>query len=438
MSKILQDIESEIWDIPSIGKKDNSIVKQDVIKVYEDHHGSSNLLDATSFSFTTDNEELWLLPSESYLKINCYLRKPDKNAFNFIEIAAVGADAAADPPVVAAPLVPAQDINVCDNGFNLFEEARYYINNDEVERIDYLGMNTLVQQLFNVNTDAKQNAVRHSELLFFEDHEDRQEYVKESHGHLHLLLPINKIFRFIKENNHVFRGVKHRITLSLNDAGRLIRKAANVPEGKIFINEMTWVIPYYEPSLDIMSRLESQFAKSSEFTLTWPNLSVFKYQPMKLREVRLPLACTIHKPTKIFVALQKLIRNTQEHQSMVLDHLDMEEAYVEINSEKFPDKPLSFNFADKDYMELYQNFLDNCENKETLVDYLTFRNKYPILCIDVSKHKPELFENSTFPNLVLNLKFKNVPTQDYICWLIIENEREATLNIENRKMHVVR
>jgi hypothetical protein len=56
----------------------------------------------------------------------------------------------------------------------------------------------------------------------------------------------------------------------------------------------------------------------------------------------------------------------------------------------------------------------------------------------VSHHKPELYENAQFPNIVVNLKFRAVPTHDYLVWVIIYNQRDATLNLENKKMRVIR
>ena len=60
---------------------------------------------------------------------------------------------------------------------------------------------------------------------------------------------------------------------------------------------------------------------------------------------------------------------------------------------------------------------------------------YPI---DVSKHKPELYENTSFPNICVNIKFQTIPPEDYLVWIIVYNEREATLNLEEKKMRVIR
>jgi len=441
MTEILRETENPIWDFPTITEVDRSVTKLDYLKVYEDHHGAGSLQNADNFSFTTDNEDLWLLPGKSYLKINFYLRKLDSTPYLWDNRAAVQEIPAqgGNPAVPAVAAVDADDINLSDNAYNLFEEARYYINDQEVERIDHVGISTLINQILQTNSTDKQSAIKHTQLLFFDEDTKRQTYMRKRRGHLHVLLPISKIFPFCKTNDHVFRGVKHRITLTKNDINRLLKKSPAVANGKIFIENMTWVVPYVEPSLGVMSSLETQLATSSEFKLNWEAVNTFKEQPALNREVRLSLAATVHKPTKLYVALQNLNRyNSLLAHSMTFDNLNLEEIYAEVNSVRFPEKPMEFSFGDDDYTEVYNRFLEQCKSGQSPIDFEKFKEKYSIIPIDVSKHQPELFENSNFPIINIYLKFSQAPTEQYIAWVIVCNEREATLNIDNRKMRVIR
>ena len=81
MDSLLQETESSIWEFPSIAERDTSIVKYDYVKVYEDSHGSGSLENANHYSFTTKNEDLWLLSSESYLNLTIRLRNEDGNQY---------------------------------------------------------------------------------------------------------------------------------------------------------------------------------------------------------------------------------------------------------------------------------------------------------------------------------------------------------------------
>ena len=116
---------------------------------------------------------------------------------------------------------------------------------------------------------------RHAELIFLNDHAKRQTYIRKCCCKVHLLLPLNKLFTFCEYNKHVFRGVKHRITLMLN----LIIKAAGVDPGSVKINQMVWMIPYVEASLSMMAKLETQLAMKTEYSIQWPAVNVYKEQP---------------------------------------------------------------------------------------------------------------------------------------------------------------
>ena len=122
---------------------------------------------------------------------------------------------------------------------------------------------------------------------------------------------------------------------------------------------------------------------------------------------------------------------------MLFDNMNMEGCNVEINSVQFPDKELKNNFTTREVMELYDRFLQ-ASNYKSKIDFETFRTSYPLFHIDVSHHKPELYENTQFPNIVVNLKFRAVPAHDYLVWVIIYNQRDGTLNLENKKMRIIR
>lgn len=421
MEKILRYTESSIWDFPKIILQDDSIIKRDNIKIYEDSHGAGSLKDAEQFSYTTNNEDVWLLPSQSYLLLKFYVKTAADGNYRWV---AAGDNAA-------------QVVNLADNGFNLFKEARYYIDDQEVERLDHVGISSLINTMIKNDAQAL-NSVRDSMMWFGKEEDDRKSFLINRSGRVNLLLPLEKIFPFFEQNQHVFRGVKHRITLTLNSADSILKRTAGVA-GKIYIDQMTWIIPQVEPSLGTMAKLENQLAAGSKFHLNWDAISVYKHTiNSNLTDQRIALSSTIHKPKHVFVALQTATRQTDQTQdSMIFDQLNLQKMSVQINEQNFPDKPLEFNYNNYDVAEVHQRFLDMCKNHSgpNIEDFMT---KWPIYHIDVSKHKPELYDSTSFPNIVINLNFSAAPANPYNVWIIIYNEREATLNLEQKKMRVIR
>ena len=70
MERVLATEDSRLWSFPKIMPVDHSIVKYDHVKILEDSHGTGDLTNATEFSYTTNNDDIWYVPSKSYLKVN--------------------------------------------------------------------------------------------------------------------------------------------------------------------------------------------------------------------------------------------------------------------------------------------------------------------------------------------------------------------------------
>ena len=438
INQLLENLDNTVWDIPSFYEKDKSITKRDLISVYEDNYGISDLSDTDNYSFSTNNEDIWIVPSESYLIVNVKLRKQDTgDEFLWANVQAVGAQGAN----AAVPAQDAHNVTFDYNAFNLFQQARVYVNDTELERIDHLGIATLLHHLRSYNDFAEYYQVQNNELIH--TRADTLALTRAQHGNLELMLPVKKIFPMLNQVGHAFRGAKFRITLTKSDDAKCVTKVgAATPNGKAVINKIVWKIPQVEPSLPMQAKLEQMLSRNSEYTLTWPAINVFKLIPPKTTEIRVPLASTIHKPTNVFVAFQNLNRsNSQLQRFMMFDQLGVEKLNVEVNSVKFPDKDIEVDFraTSKKTLEAYNNFLDSCKhNKSVIMTLNNFEKEVPIYHVDVSKHKPELYENSNFPNLVINCKFRAVPANDYVLWVIVQNEREATLNMENKQMRLIR
>jgi hypothetical protein len=90
---------------------------------------------------------------------------------------------------------------------------------------------------------------------------------------------------------------------------------------------------------------------------------------------------------------------------MRFDNMNVESVNVEINSVQFPDKEIKNNCTNREITEVYDRLL-RCSRYTTKIDFETFRTLFPIFHIDVSDHKPELYKNTQFPNIVINLKFR--------------------------------
>ena len=428
MDTVLSKTENKIWDIPAVNLRDDTVEKYDYVTVYEDTHGAGSLSNADQFSFTTNNEDIWYVPGQSYLLVTVKVTKADGTEYDW-----------EGDPTAGVPRPP-DNVSLCDNGYNVFSEGRYYIDDKEVERIDYLGIASAINQFTQVTDRTEKESLKHSQLWFLNDETERKKYINECSGIVQLLLPLDKIFPFCSQVDHAFRGSKHRITFRLNDSTPLIKRGTGVTDGKVVVQKMEWKVPHVEPSLEMMTKMEGLMAKDSQFKVNWDAVNVYRIQPAKTKEIRTSLSSTIHKPTHVFIGFQNLTKYTsQKEDCMHFNDLEVEGWQMEVNSVRFPDQEENSKWKNRSgYIEMYQRFLEACKGRKSQVDYDLFREYYPILHVDVSKHKSQLFENTSFPNIVVNVKFRKEPAFDYIMWVVVYNEREAVLNLEQKKMRVIR
>ena len=102
---------------------------------------------------------------------------------------------------------------------------------------------------------------------------------------------------------------------------------------------------------------------------------------------RLSVTGGIEKPRWIIVGFQTDKTDTQIQNPAVFDNLDLTNAYVTLNSERYPLSDVTTNFATNDYAKLYDMF-DNFKKDYYGIDSLvgriqvsfpTFKTLFPIL-----------------------------------------------------------
>jgi len=98
----------------------------------------------------------------------------------------------------------------------------------------------------------------------------------------------------------------------------------------------------------------------------------------------------------IIVGFQTAKITTQEKNPAVFDHLSLTNAYVELNSERYPTTDLNVNFTTNRYLRLYKMFNDFKHEHYgistlvggTQVNLPAFKSLFPIIVSDV-RHQDE-------------------------------------------------
>jgi hypothetical protein len=151
----------------------------------------------------------------------------------------------------------------------------------------------------------------------------------------------------------------------------------------------------------------------------------------------------VEKPRYIIIGFQTDKSDDQEQNPAVFDNLNLINAYVTLNSERYPLSDITTNFATNDYAKLYDMF-DNFKKDYygidslvggTQVSFPTFKSLYPILVFDVRKQNERLKSGVTD----IQVKFffgANVPANTN-AYAIIISDRFFKMSSDGRNMRVV-
>ena len=432
-------VQSDIFDIPYIKLIDDSIIKYDHLKVYESSNGSSDLSDVTYFNYETTNKDLYLLPSNSYLLINANINL-DNNIVGDVE-----------------------NVGLTCNFYNIFKQAIYQIDDQEIERIENPGISTLIDYFIKFSKctskgiyeqigmflDTENGTATKSsfESIVEEDESVTTTFTQGNKGfmertksnNVYALLPVKLLFPFLNEVKHIFTGVKHKLKLELNSQNQMIFKSAQALQSKFEINSMIWMMPYVKCDPNTQLKLETILSNNSVTPIHWTANNVYKENRASLtRDIRFELGSSIHKPQEIFVLFQNTdVQYSQNKNSMIFNNMNLKSIQVEINGILFPQQPTQTDF-NKSYVEQYERFKEACIDQIPLISQKQYKNLYPIFYIDVSKIEKEIYAESQYPIISINVEFHEVPTQQYIIYTLVKNLRQLNLDITNKKMKIIK
>jgi len=371
-----------------------------------------------------------------------------------------------------------ENVTITNNLINLYQQISYFMNDVEICTCAFIGIKTLVENLLHFSGDYAESAG--SNILWFLDTADttdtnefiysgnktiklkdaditigqllenykrnpnynkgfafRREETKNSQL-ISVFIPLEQIFGFFKNVDKVFKGVTQRLDITKNSNNNIIHTSTDEIY-KLEIKYISWYLPVVKPSLSIRGDLEYLFAKGTKNTIYWQESNVYRSIPSRLSEGTIILCSSQHKPANIYVMFQKdSRRNNRKSTEMLFDNLNVERLQIEVASKRFPEFP--YNFKGGNYRRAYLNFLNagfklNCDTG-TQLSYNTFKNLYPIFHFDLTAMEDSVYSNAVAPQILLDYALKEAPTEDYVVYTMISNERIGNISALDGKISV--
>lgn len=251
-------------------------------------------------------------------------------------------------------------------------------------------------------------------------------------GHFAFAIPFSHMFGFV-EYDKVIYNVKHCLSLKrFSEDNHAIHSAQGVQAGKIKLSKLIWKVPVVKLEREALTIIREYVLEKKLIPVTYSgrnSQSTYIPQDVTSYEWKLGVKGGIEKPRWIIVGFQTDKNRTQQQNSAIFDHLNVQSAYAYLNSaEKYPATGFISDFELNRHTEHYKgtvDFKENYYNFNSLIggsqiNVSSFKTLYPIYVFDVRRQSEEL--KSGVIDMHMEFNFNNgVPARTYAYSVIISD-----------------
>ena len=365
------------------------------------------LNNAGELTITFQNQDAWLLPSDSYLRVEGIIK-----AHNNGDLANNAA------------------VAFVNNGImQLFTNARYFLGTQLIEYFENVGITTTIHNLLTKSNtyngdgwfwipDNKTNNIswKYRKLII-------NTAVDGQNWNFSTMVPLSCIFNFCNDFNKVIYGMQHRISLTrTTDTRALIRvnaaveaagiypaAAALANDAKVVLSAVKWCMPEVRPSVPSQVALKKFIDSKDSVILSFLNKRCENIAVPETTRLnwKLQLSGGIERPRYLVVAFQTARGASQLTNSTSFDNApNVLDAYVTLNGIRYPYTQPATDLATKKYTYWYREYLNfyksynRNNNADACLSYYDFINTSPMYIFDVSK-QPEKLKNSTIDATII-------------------------------------
>lgn len=404
--------DNNILNIGAVAAQDNSIIKQELI-TYTPY--TSSLAESEEIRFLIQNQDSYLLPSQSYL----YMQ---------ITVKTENADAKETDKIKFVRNFPSF----------LFSDASYHLNSVEIDRNRNVGVTSTIKLL---TSSCLANTVGY--YHFNKSFADQEAENKNKEIVYDVMLPLTIWFGFCDDYRRVVLNSRHELILNrartdLNCiyGGKDTANSANV---KISLTRIEWKMPHITLNDDLRLAIRNNYlTRNKRIALQFRSWELYEYPelPPTTNQVwSVKTVSHLNKPRYVFVAFQtdkkdKKTANASKFETMTIDNVRLY-----LNSNVYPYHMHDVNLACGRYSELYEayaniqsSYYNDVEGKNLFTNTYGAFQKDTIFAFDTSRADESLTNGSI--DIKLDIKAnKNIePKTTAFCLIIYENDFIHTLN----------
>ena len=423
----------QIFNIKDKFQEDESITALE----YHEYTPQSgvNLNNQGENRITIENQDKFFLPSEAYLNFEGQLLKNDNTAY-----------------------VDANLVTLTNNALMyLYSNARYTLSGQEIESLNHPGRATTMLGMLTYPDDFSKSSGLNQ--LWFKDtgataantnvgFAARHGYIIESpdpKGSFSFSVCLKHLFGWCSDYSKIVYGFKHQITLNRKNSDDAIFRAVGVAPGKINLTKCSLYMPIVKPNdmqkLSLYKTIESKTTLDVGFrmrqcdTISVPQSTSFSW--------RLSVKSSPEKPRWVILAFQTGKDGNQEQNPAIFDHCNLTNAYVMLNSTRYPAVDYQLNFTQQKFSRMYKEAADFRKNyfgmdeliSNSNINPADYKTLFPLFVFDVSKQSERLKNGIT--DITLKAQFsENVPANT-VAYALVISDRVLKFQSDGSRMAVI-
>ena len=449
-----EEVHDEMLDITEPHLFDESISSMNFYE-YTPQTQANNNIPGHQISVTINNQDIYTLPSKSYISIRGQVRRAGNNN-------AYAAD---------------NEITLINNAMMyLFTGIKYELGATTIETINWPGQVTSMlgylsypddfstssglSSCWSKDTSDNANSVKYVASVaapaagytpaenpnYNQGFAARKGYLFSSDplGCFEFHVPLTHIFGFA-EYKKVIYGLKHTLTLTRGSDNQALYRNAGAVDGRIDITSISWYMPQIQMTPEYLTGMRNLIEQKVTIPLGFRARSC---EQTTLAQTfnptwRLSVTGGVEKPRWIIIGFQTSRIDTQLQNPAVFDHLSLKNAYVTLNSERYPMSDIITNFDKNEYIKLYSMFDDF--KKEyygidslvggTQVNVAAYKSLYPIIVFDVRKQNEKLKTGVT--DIQVRFEFGAAVPVNTTAYAVLISDRFYKLSSDGKNMSVV-
>jgi len=317
---------------------------------------------------------------------------------------------------------------------HLFSNIKYQLSGQEIESLFHPGQATTMLGLLKFPDDF-QKSTGLNQLWYKEAGADasiagnnqkngfvaRQEYIirkPDPKGTFSFRISLKHIFGFCDDYEKVIYGFTHQLPLVRKGDNDAIFKTgaavavgdfpaiAEPDDGKVVLTKLSWYMPHVTPNLQEKLTLYKTIESKSSLPVGYRMIQCDSIPVPQTRNFtwRLSVKSAPEKPRWIIVAFQTDKSGDQLHKPSILDHCNLTNMFVMLNSRRYPEIYYDdTNFAQQKFSRVYADaaaFRTKFYNAEELISSPNitpsdYKELFPMFVFDVTKQSEKLKNSVT-------------------------------------------